>query len=195
MSGSEAFEQWARSCVKSPHEYDYRVPCLVHAELYALADYLLLPDLRRLALYRLQRTLIFVGFVAPRTRLLSNLISLLQFTYANTHNRTDQEEPLRKLVSNFAASNPKILIERDLQLLLGEGGDLAADLLAKITPGLLEFQDQTSVLKEENRKLRLDRDQLVHHLKDMRSEALELCKQRQEMRAREDQLLAELAWR
>lgn len=127
-SNAEAFKQWAveredagrwQGKEYDKGDLDFEVALLAHAKLYAFADYMLLPALQAHAFERLRALLHFIReptgtsdtgltLLSPPLedmRLIGNIITLVQYVYANTAKLESEEEPLRELTSTFIAPN------------------------------------------------------------------------------------------
>jgi len=64
--------------------------------------------------------------------IIPDITQLVHYIYDNTTVRESQEEPARKLVSQFIALNYTNLIKGELQTLLVKGGNFILDLSGKI---------------------------------------------------------------
>lgn len=117
--------------------FDYQPALLASAKVYAMANYFLLPELKNLAIQRLQETLGLVGWPAPE----STMVALIEYVYAHTDGQIGEEEPLRKLVTTFAASNYANLQGPQFRTLMSDGGDFVVDLVAILTQRISEPND------------------------------------------------------
>lgn len=116
-----------------PARYNYKEVLLVHAKVYVLAQYKDVDVLRKLALKRLFLTLLRIKSIQPGSHEAGNIIDLLSYVYSETDALESSEEPLRKIVSQFAALNILALqAENKMAKLIGDGGDIATDLMAKV---------------------------------------------------------------
>ena len=125
------FQKWTSASPSSPHAYSYAATLLAHAKLYALANYMLLPNLKNLTLHRLQSTLIFIGDLKSGTAPISGVVSLARYVYANTDGLITEEEPLRNFVSTFISINFSSFDGEEVNGLMNEGGDLVVDVCMK----------------------------------------------------------------
>lgn len=119
---------------------DYEDTLLAHAKLYCLAQYKSVGALRTLALRRLFLILLKIDPLAPAPdcRAVLNFIDLVKYVYSNTDSLVASEEPLRKLVSQFAAHNIQALQSRqEMTDLMSDGGDFVNDLMPKICRRLI----------------------------------------------------------
>lgn len=116
-----------------PSHHDYKEVLLVHAKVYALAHYKSVNLLRSLALKRLLMTLSRISPVQNSSHIALNIIDLVNYVYAHTDALASSEEPLRRLVSQFAALNFTALLSREeMAEFIAEGGDFVKDLMGKV---------------------------------------------------------------
>ena len=108
---------------------------MTHAKLYALADYLLLENLKILAAKRLCANLLFIGAFQPGTPAIDDVAMIARYVYANTNNYRDgkpeEEEPLRKFISAVIATNFKNFVGEGANQVFRDGGDLVMDICHK----------------------------------------------------------------
>lgn len=122
--GLESFE---------PSQYDYKETLLSHAKVYALAHYKSVNLLRSLALKHLIATLSRISPIQPNSHITLNVIDLVNYVYSHTDSLASSEEPLRRLVSQFAALNFTALYTKDeMAEFISEGGDFIKDLMTKV---------------------------------------------------------------
>lgn len=112
----------------------FGITLLVHAKMYTFAHCHLVSELERFALQRLNQALISMD--CTQAHAIPDIAQLVHHIYDNTTVRESQEEPARKLVSQFIALNYTNLIKGELQTLLVEGGDFVLDLSDKISTRL-----------------------------------------------------------
>lgn len=116
-----------------PAHYDYGEVLLSHARVYALAHYKSVNLLRNLALKRLLLALSRISPVQPNSHIALNVIDLVNYVYSHTDALASSEEPLRRLVSQFAALNVTALYTKDeMAEFTSEGGDFVRDLMEKV---------------------------------------------------------------
>ena len=108
----------------------FGITLLAHAKMYAFAHYHLVSEPERFALQRLSQVLISVD--CTQAHAIPDIAQLVHHIYDNTTVRESQEEPARKLISQFIAPNYTNLIKGELETLLVEGGDFVLDLSDKI---------------------------------------------------------------
>lgn len=117
-----------------PSQHDYKEVLLAHAKVYALAHYKSVNHLRSLALKRLLMTLSTLSPVQTSSHIALNIIDLVNYVYAHTDALASSEEPLRRLVSQFAALNFTALVSKDeMAEFIAEGGDFVKDLMGKVS--------------------------------------------------------------
>lgn len=117
-----------------PAVCDYGEVLLAHAKVYSLAQNQEVEALRNLSRKYLLSTLLRIGSVEPGWQVTVDFIALLRYVYSHTVlSPGDSEEPLQKIVSQFAALNFPALQGRDeMTELIREGGKLASDLMNKV---------------------------------------------------------------
>ena len=109
---------------------------LMHAKIYALADYWTIEGLSDLALDRLLRTLQAFqvkGCVPEQT---GYIVELVSYIYENTCSRFEnqEQEPMRQMVTRFIALEfTKLNSKREISGLMGTCGDFARDLSSDLT--------------------------------------------------------------
>lgn len=118
----------------SGHDYDYGPVLLAHAKVYALAQYKGIFTLKALSLERLLMTLMSIDSIQTgwHYQITINIVELLRYVYSHTDSPKKSEEPMRKIVSQFAALNFRDLQTREMGELMSEGGDLVKDLMGKV---------------------------------------------------------------
>lgn len=146
-SYAKAFMQWAADSDELNIVFDFEASLLAHAKLYALADYVLLPALQAQIFYRLRDLLLFITAPSvkfPRftceptsianTPVVGNIITLVRYVYANTTKSETEEEPLRKLITNFIALIYDQFEDQGGEILrfIEQGGDCLVDVYDKV---------------------------------------------------------------
>lgn len=118
--------------------YDYGDALLSHAKVYHLAHYKAIDALRMQALRHL---LDFLSRIDPMedssgSDNAAGIVSLARYVYDNTDHLENHEEPLRRLISHFIASNFLALRSTSyLAQMLGEGGDIVVDVMDNLHRG------------------------------------------------------------
>jgi hypothetical protein len=140
-----------------PIEHDFEDVFLAHAKLYVLASSLEIEALSTLVSQRILRTLLNIGSVQQDSSVPANFVKLARYTYARTDNTGD---PLREIVSHFAALNFTALQTQDMDSLIGEGGNFAKDLMAKVNIRLISTEMDVKNIKlrasSEREEIRVD---------------------------------------
>lgn len=141
-----------------PAKYDYGDTLLAHAKVYHLAHYKAIDKLRTMALQHLLDTLSRMDPVLPSSAAhnVGGIVGLAQYAYANTDRLEKHEEPLRRLVTHFIASNFLILKSTpDMGVLFSAGGDIVMDVMENVFRGppaavALETRPETSLTRRES---------------------------------------------
>lgn len=151
-----------------PHEaFSYLEPLLARVEVYKFAKYHLLSGLQELALQRI--------IVTPRRLDCSvefaeqELTKAVESVYGSIPTDIGNEEPMRKLLSQFAAAKYTSLSHGSFEALIIRGGDFALDLARKLSRRLLAH----GVLAEDELEARIqdlelqmqDRDREIKNLR------------------------------
>lgn len=156
----------------SPLEHDYKKVLLAHANVYALAQYKDVVALRSLSLENLLMTLMSIGSLEPRTHLAINAIALLDYVYSHTTVLVSSEEPMRRLVSQFAALNfPALQQTEGMEKLLCREGDLARDLMQKVCRRLVVSENELGELKFDLSTLNLELSMLKVQLAELKQQS------------------------
>ncbi|KAL8690348.1 MAG: hypothetical protein Q9218_004189 [Villophora microphyllina] len=103
LSQAEEYEKWTGHQLWRPDELDYEDVFMIHAELYVMACHYIIDDLKNMVWQRLRSVLVTAGVPVPGTPLIGNLASLVHYTFKETGTDGDHEDPLRMLVTAFAA--------------------------------------------------------------------------------------------
>ncbi|KAJ9227415.1 hypothetical protein DTO271D3_1426 [Paecilomyces variotii] len=127
---------------------------IIHAKVYSFAHRFLLPQLEELALQRLTQVLILLDESETRS-LFSYLADAVHIIYDTTPSAKVQQNPARKLLSQFVALRFTALAGESLDALMAEGGDFAVDVTKKLTRRLMANSDSTHSLAAEIDQLHL----------------------------------------
>ena len=159
---AETFEPWAKRFEQDPSTLNFEATLLAHAKLYALADYMLLPALQAQAFDRLKAVLTVISpcpytfypaFRIPIANLpvIGNLVTLIQYVYANTTRLESKEEPLRELVSTFIVSNYDQFSDDGglVQTFMEQGGDFHGDVHDKMRRHQIALKEELKALRNE----------------------------------------------
>ncbi|KAL8664191.1 MAG: hypothetical protein Q9202_003269 [Teloschistes flavicans] len=103
LTQAEEYDTWTGHQLWRPEELDYHEVFMTHAELYVMACTYMVDDLKNMAWQRLRSVLRTTGVPVPGSALIENLASLTHYTFNQTGNRSGEEDPLRMLVTTFAA--------------------------------------------------------------------------------------------
>ena len=160
------------------HQYSYKAPLLAHAQVYCFADCYFLEPLKNLALQRLSQTLRRVDceFAAAS----NEIAGLTRYIYENTRSDTP-EEPLRKLVSQFATINYTSLLHDDFEDLVCRGGDFTRDVARKLLRRLTSHHRASEIDEEAS-------DESLHQLQ------LRLSQKEDEVKRLEEEVSDANAW-
>ena len=114
---------------------DYTEVFLCHARLYVFAEKYDIRPLRKLALHKLQRTLSV--FIVYKDRI-GDLTSLIRYSYDNTSDLENSSEPLRDMISQYAASvlYRQLAFDKQFQETLKDYGSFGKDILVHLVPVL-----------------------------------------------------------
>lgn len=116
------------------HGEEYTSIFLCHASLYVFADRYGIGLLGELAIKKLRRVLSRFTLHAERT---NDIVELVKYIYANTMDLDTGIDRLRDLISDYVVCHlEKIVKDEAFSKLLQENGDVAKDLMPKITQRL-----------------------------------------------------------
>ncbi|EXJ81523.1 hypothetical protein A1O1_07587 [Capronia coronata CBS 617.96] len=129
------------------HSFSYREPLLAHVEVYSFGKYHFLRGLQDLALQRMIVTLRKIDCSVKYAR--EELGEIIEFAYDNIDATGDGEEPMRKLLSQFAAANYTSLLHGSFETLFGRGGEFTLDLARKLSRRLLAHGVSGRLVEDE----------------------------------------------
>ncbi|KAL8964197.1 MAG: hypothetical protein Q9183_004625, partial [Haloplaca sp. 2 TL-2023] len=142
ITQAEDFDKWSGHQLWGPKELDYGATFMTHAQLYVMACFYMVPDLKNMAWQRLRSVLMTIGSPANNWRATENLKELIQYAYAKTESH--DQEPLRTLVTMFTALHyPRIKGDVIDQLILSEehsDREFHVDLTKQLTQQLGELR-------------------------------------------------------
>lgn len=142
---NKVVSDWTRLERFKPAQYDFKEVLLTHARIYALANYKLVQGLQNLAIERLLITLAHLDPIPDDSHLSMNLVDLATYGYSNTTRLSNSNEPLRDLISQFAALNFEALQNEPLAIeFIGQGGDFVKDVTMKLCRRLSKRQETPS---------------------------------------------------
>lgn len=104
-SQAEKFDNWVGHQLWNADQLDYETTFLAHAELYVMACRYMLEELKNLSWQRLRWILLRIGSPSAGSSVIGNLVTLISYVYKETSNEYGCTEPLRQLVTTFAALN------------------------------------------------------------------------------------------
>ena len=118
---------------------------LVHAKVYALANYRAIEKLSELALDRLLHSLSVFQSTEYNPQQIGYIVELVSYVYENTCWRFGKPEPIRQAVTRFTALElTKLNSTGEISILMSTYGDFACDLLSDLTRriNLVEVQSR-----------------------------------------------------
>lgn len=115
--------------------HSYREPLVAHVEIYSFAKYHLLFELQELALQRMIVTLRKLDCSLEYAE--QELTEVIEFVYDTIPSDGKDEEPMRKLLFQFAAANYTSILHGSFEALVVRGGDFGLDLARKLSRRLL----------------------------------------------------------
>jgi hypothetical protein len=135
-SDSERLENFAAAA------HDHGEVLLVHTRVYALAHYKDVDELKKLSLERVRITLERIHPITDGSHESANIANLLEYVYSHTDPLDDPPEPMRKLVTRFAAFNFNALLKAPEMLdLIGGGGDVVSCLAQDVSRRLRDLEN------------------------------------------------------
>ncbi|KAL9617298.1 MAG: hypothetical protein Q9204_008494 [Flavoplaca sp. TL-2023a] len=102
-SEGKKFDNWVGRFLWSPDQLDYEATLIAHAELYVMACRYMLDELKNLSWQRLRSVLVEINNPCAKSSFMGNLIDLIRYCYKETSNEPGCTEPLRQLVTSYAA--------------------------------------------------------------------------------------------
>jgi hypothetical protein len=128
--------------------YSYHEPLMVHAQIYSFAKHHSVLVLRNLALQRMTQTLRKINCSAEHAK--EELSEVIAFIYDNVPEDESEEDPMRKLLSHYAAMNYTSLLGGNFQELFTQGGDFTLDLGEKLSRRLSAHGVALGVRRRQN---------------------------------------------
>ncbi|KAL8938836.1 MAG: hypothetical protein Q9216_003675 [Gyalolechia sp. 2 TL-2023] len=146
-SAAAEFDWWMGHQPRQSDKLDYEITLMTHAKLYVMACFYQLDALQDMSWERLKAVLVSVGKPGPRTPIIGNLVALIHDVYQETGQNNQAEEPLRMLVTSFAAIHCTNFIGtavHDLLLLTEETDrEFVVDLFEKLAQQMKYLATQT----------------------------------------------------
>jgi len=119
---------------------------LVHAKVYALANYRVIEKLSELALDRLLHLLSVFQSTEYNPQQIGYIVELVSYVYENTCWRFGKPEPIRRAVTRFIALElTKLNSTGEISVLMSTYGDFACDLLSDLTRRIKLAEVQTGM--------------------------------------------------
>lgn len=131
-----------------PHQsFSYWEPLLAHVEVYSFANYHLLSGLQELALQRTIITLRKLDCTVESAE--QELANIIEFVYDNVPVGSNGEEPMRKLLCQYAAANYTSLLHGSFEVFITGGGDFTRDLARKLSRRLLAHGMSADMVEDD----------------------------------------------
>ncbi|PUU83575.1 hypothetical protein B9Z19DRAFT_1118917 [Tuber borchii] len=119
---------------------------LVHAKVYALANYRAIEKLSELALDRLLHSLSLFQATEYNPQQIGYIVQLVSYVYENTCSRFGKPEPIRRAVTRFIAIElTKLDSTGGISELLNTYGDFACDLFSDLTKRIRLAEVQSEI--------------------------------------------------
>lgn len=115
---------------------------LTHAKIAVLAEYTDVQELKMMAVGRLLDGLLSTKSLENNKTAVESLVELIRYVYANTEDRISAPDPLRKMVSTFAAQNILEFRGTEVRKLLEDGGDFAVDVMSNVMRRMGDLHEQ-----------------------------------------------------
>ncbi|KAL8645807.1 MAG: hypothetical protein Q9210_006508 [Variospora velana] len=148
LTQAEEFDKWTGHQLWSTSELDYDTTFMAHAELYVMAHQYMLHELKNMAWQRLRSVLISIGKPAPGSPVIKNIATLAHYVYQETGatESHEAEEPLRLLVSSFAALHFTTLKHPCMDELMRSqeeaDRDFVVELMGKVSHQMTHFESK-----------------------------------------------------
>ena len=143
----EKFVQWMRNEHWIIPSLTFAEVLLTHARVYALANYLMLHDLKVQAFYRLKAVLLVVGPLHSETQFVVDLVTVIRYVYANTESLATDRVPLRKAILTYLALCIEDFIGEDVDDLLANEPVFAAEMIPVMRDIMREKDNKISNLR------------------------------------------------
>ena len=131
---------------------------LVHAKVYTFAHQFLLFDLEELALQRL--TQVLLASDTQTSLLFPHLVDAIHHVYNSTPRANLQDNPARKLLSQYVALRYTTFSDENLDMIISEGGEFMIDLSHKLARRLSMSGSSTQSLEKQIDELQLNVNRL-----------------------------------
>lgn len=157
-------DRWLKRCEYDPHELDFEATLLAHAKVYALADYMLLADLRGLVYENLDCLFTWIhSRIVPESSTVGDLVTLIRYVFANTVRPDAGEEPLQQRLTLLIALNLGCFNDGEegrVRRLMDEGGDFVTDVLEKVSRHVGRMQTDLSESRKRTVNLQTEVNEL-----------------------------------
>lgn len=130
------------------HAIEIGCTLLLHAKIYALAQYLQLTDLKNLAISNIEDITTSAHDLEAKPLFLKNIVDLVRYIYTKTDSLNNSKEPLRHLVSTFTATWLHAFEGSHVEALVAEGGDFAVDLMVEVQQRFRDMKAEHVVAEE-----------------------------------------------
>lgn len=135
-SSTQVLDRWLKTCKHDPHELNFETTLLAHAKVYSLAQKTFLADLQALAFQHLDSLFDWIDSrIVAKSPIVSDLVTLTEYVYANTNRPKIGEEPLRDLLTTLIAKNFGCFNDGEkgqVRRLMDGGGDFGTDVWEKV---------------------------------------------------------------
>ena len=128
-------EGWLKGCNLPSNMMNFEPPLLIHAKVYCLANYMMLPVLGHLAFEHVKMLLSHAHPITAASPAVTNIVELVKYVYANTCAPREGQEPLREALCNLVMDNAAAFRDKagtEVIRLMMEGGEFTADLWGKV---------------------------------------------------------------
>ncbi|KAF1997669.1 hypothetical protein P154DRAFT_578587 [Amniculicola lignicola CBS 123094] len=133
--------------VLNDHNYTVGISVLVHAKVYSFAHCDFFSGLAKFALQRLTQILVVVP--CKRSSLFPYLADAIRLIYDTTPRREAQEDPARRLLSQYVAFDYTNLTGEELDALADEGCEFKVDLSSKLARRLTANSHKARLLRDQ----------------------------------------------
>ncbi|KAL8698027.1 MAG: hypothetical protein Q9201_006794 [Fulgogasparrea decipioides] len=148
LSQAEEYDKWTGHQLWSPAQLDYEATFMSHAELYVMADRYMLDELKNMAWQRLRSVLVTIGTPSSKSPVIRNLMTLIHYVYQETGEPDEGKDPLRELVTTFAALHFTCIQGPEIDELIRSSdmsdAEFIVDLMAKTAQQMSFLESRTS---------------------------------------------------
>ncbi|KAL8727469.1 MAG: hypothetical protein Q9181_005700 [Wetmoreana brouardii] len=148
LSQAEEYDKWTGHQLWSPAELDYEATFMAHAELYVMACHYMLDELKNMAWQRLRSVLVTIGTPSSEYPVIGNLMTLIHYVYQETGETDEGKDPLRELVTTFAALHFTCIqgpeIDELIRSPVASDAEFIVDLMTKTAQQMSFLESRTS---------------------------------------------------